>query len=108
VWSVIAGAETRHVDLVEQIVLSCVEEVADGRLGADGFAAAKRQAAGSALLDNEDPVALAHLDCAWATDIADESPPLDRVGDLMAEAEHDAVRAVAAGILGSYTCAVAS
>lgn len=108
VWSVLAGAEPRSVDLVEQVVSDCLADVADGRLGAEGFAAAKRQAAGSALLDNEDPVALAHLDCAWTTTAVDDVPPLTRVLQLIDEVDHDAVRAAASEILGSYTYAVAS
>lgn len=108
VWSVIAGAEPRNIGLVEQVVSDCLEAVAGGRLDADGFAAAKRQAAGSALLDNEHPVALAHLNCTWTTVGADDVSPLTRVCRLIAEVDHDAVRAAAAEILGSYACAVAS
>jgi hypothetical protein len=104
VWSVIAGAEPQNVGLVERVVADCLEDVAGGGLDANGFTAAKRQAAGSALLDNEHPVALAHLNCTWTTG---DVPPLTRVGQLIAEVDHDAVRAAAAEILGSYACAVA-
>ncbi|MCC8251530.1 M16 family metallopeptidase [Saccharothrix luteola] len=107
VWSITAGSEPRQADRVESTIRDCLTAVSSGGLGDDGFAAARTQAAGSVLLDNEDPVARAHLNSTWGLDSGDE-PPVDRLRRLINSVDHQAVRAIASQVLRSYTHVVAS
>ncbi|WP_081915614.1 M16 family metallopeptidase [Saccharothrix sp. NRRL B-16314] len=107
-WSVVVGAPPEHVPLVERTVHDCLDAVASGRLAGGHLDAAKRQAVGSVLLDNEDPVALAHLDCAWLPLVGSGEPPVDAVRRLIAGVDHEDVRAAAARVLKGYTHVVAS
>jgi predicted Zn-dependent peptidase len=107
-WSVVVGAPPEDVPLVERTVHDCLEAVASGRLAGEHLDAAKRQAVGSVLLDNEDPVALAHLDCAWLPLAGSDEPPVDAVRRLLAGVSHGDVRALAAQVLEGYTHVVAS
>ncbi|WP_447007576.1 M16 family metallopeptidase [Saccharothrix isguenensis] len=107
-WSVVVGAPPEDVALVERTVHDCLEAVASGRLAGEHLDAAKRQAVGSVLLDNEDPVALAHLNCAWLPLAGSGEPPVDAVRRLIAGVDHGDVRAVAARVLEGYTHVVAS
>jgi predicted Zn-dependent peptidase len=108
VWSVLVGAAQEHADVVQDAVASCLADVAGGALGEEGFLTARRQALGSALLDNEDPVALAYLNSTWVGALDHGAPPLALVQRLISEVDHDAVQAVAANVLESYTYVFAS
>ncbi|MDX8050908.1 pitrilysin family protein [Lentzea sp. BCCO 10_0798] len=108
VWSVVAGTPPAEVERVEKTVRRCLQEVEEGALGDERFAAARRQAVGAVLLDHEDPVALAHLNSTWAAHHEPAEPPVDRARRLLADVTHADVRAAASRVLRSYTSVVAS
>lgn len=107
VWSVIAGTAPETATLVESTVRDCLDAVSAGKLNVADFEAAKTQALGSVLLDNEDPVARAHLNCWWTSVAPPGEPPVDHVQRLIHAADHADIRAAAARVLENYAFALA-
>jgi predicted Zn-dependent peptidase len=61
VWRVVAGCANADRAAVIDIVENCLRIVADDQLDDTRFAAAREQAAGSVVIEHEDPVARAYL-----------------------------------------------
>lgn len=108
VWRVIAGSQPSNVDTVRAVVRDSLEDIARNGLPAPELAAARAQAAGSVLIDNEDPVELAHINAYWgAEDLADPAPVVSSLARIAA-AGNEQVAAAAARLLGGWTDAVCS
>ncbi|MET9628323.1 pitrilysin family protein [Lentzea sp. NPDC006480] len=106
VWRVVAGAEPAAVTEVGRIVRACLETVAAGEIDEHVITAARRQALGSVLLDNEDPVALAFLDTFFASDAA-KGAPVELSHRLIAAATGEQLARAARRVLDTWTCVVA-
>jgi len=61
VWRIIIGSQPAEVDTVRAVLADCLAGIARDGLPPSELAAARAQAVGSVLIDNEDPVELAHI-----------------------------------------------
>jgi predicted Zn-dependent peptidase len=106
VWRVVAGTEPAATTEVGKIVRSCLEKVAADEINEQVFEAARQQALGSVLLDNEDPVVLAFLDTFFAADAANAAP-VELSHRMIADATREQLAEAARRVLDTWTCVVA-
>jgi predicted Zn-dependent peptidase len=106
VWRVVVGCSPTVRVAVVEAIQRCLSAVADGAVGADVVDAARRQAIGTAMIDNEDPVARSFL---LAHEVASRGLPapseIDPVGDAVSRlkrVDSAALSAAAVRVLDSF------
>jgi predicted Zn-dependent peptidase len=107
-WHVVAGSTPDELAEVEAVIRRCLEVVAEGRLPRAHLRAAVTQSLGAVLIDNEDPVARAHLDAFYgANGLLDEAPVTRARREIARVGMADVVRA-ARQVLQTYTAVAAA
>jgi predicted Zn-dependent peptidase len=107
VWRVLVGTPPGDVPRAAKVVRECLAEAAGG-LPAPVLAAARTQALGAVLIDNEDPVARAHLDAGHAVEGMVTQVPVVAARQLLTAVAAADVAAAARRVLDSYTGVVAA
>ena len=107
-WRVLAGSTPDEVGRLEKVVHECLEEAAEYRLPAGAVDAARSQALGALLIDNEDPVARAHLNAYYAADGIVGHSPVAHARALLVGVGETKVAEAAARVLDTYTAVVAT
>ena len=107
-WRVLAGCTPEDIDRLATVVEECLTDAAEGRLPVGAVDAARTQALGALLIDNEDPVVRGHLNAFYAVDGLAAESPVAQAGRQLSQVGSAEVAAAARRVLDTYTAVVST